>query len=145
MIQLKLTILVWGCLSANPSAIHLLENALANPVFDGNRMQTNKLCQYHLSANPAAIHILKKNPKKIYWPHLSRNPAAIHIIEKELTKKKNKIHWSNLSQNPAAIHIIKDALADPAKSNKIDWPNLSRNPNLFVKNDDWCDAFKKFN
>ena len=77
--------LIWGFLSTNPAAIHLLE---ANP---------DKISWICLSTNSAAIHILEANQDRIIWKWLSANPAAIHLLE----ANPDKISWGQLFTNPA--------------------------------------------
>lgn len=45
-----------GCLSSNPSAIHLLEKNIDELI---------KIDWWELSSNPAAIRLLEENPNKI--------------------------------------------------------------------------------
>ncbi len=104
----------WSWLSANPEAIHLLEQNL------------DKIDWSRLSLNPKAIHILEKNLDKIDWVMLSVNPEAIHLISKALEQNPDKIDWYWLSRNPAAIHLLEQNL------DKIDWWPLSRNPAIYT-------------
>ena len=104
----------WEKLSANPSAIHILEKNL-------DKLNWNILC-----SNPAAIHLLLKLPYRIYWFHFSKNthPLAIQHIKKNL----EKVNWPNLSANPAAIELLKE------NQDKIAWYWLSKNPAIFEYN-----------
>jgi hypothetical protein len=70
-------------LSANPNAIHLLEQ---NP---------EKINWYLLSSNPNAIHLLEQNQDKINWWNLSANPKAIHLLE----RNQEKIYLPLFSNN----------------------------------------------
>lgn len=138
----------WSLLSANPSAIEMLEI-------------TKKFDWRELSKNPKAIHLLEKYPKRIHWRGLLTNPKAIHLIEKDihniqskvlanysvsenefglheaqswyclsinpgaaklLEKHPDKINWRGLSKNPNAVYILEKNI------NKIDWYELSANP-----------------
>jgi hypothetical protein len=74
----------WVYLSANPSAIHLLEQNM------------DKINWDYLSSNPNAIHLLEKNVEKINWSYLSANPNAMHLLKQNMSK----INWRALSQNP---------------------------------------------
>ena len=65
------TRLSWLNLSANPNAIHILEQ------------NKDKIDWYCLSKNSAAIHVLGKNKGKIYWDCLSQNPSAIDLLRKK--------------------------------------------------------------
>ena len=49
----------WEHLSANPNAIHILEQNL------------DKIDWFYLSENPNAIHILEQNLEKVDWTMLS--------------------------------------------------------------------------
>ena len=57
--------IIWGCLSENPKAIHILEKNI------------DKIDWWELSKNPQAIHILETvlqhDPEKIKWDYLSMN------------------------------------------------------------------------
>jgi hypothetical protein len=79
----------WRQLSANPNAIHLLEQ---NP---------DKIDWVSLSQNPNAIHILEQNPDKISWDTLSANPNAIQFLEQNM----DKISWFSLSKNPSIFEL----------------------------------------
>jgi hypothetical protein len=63
-------------LSANPSAIHIIEKNL------------EKVDNTYLCMNPNAIHLIKKIDININWWQLSANPNAIEIIEQNLDKVK---------------------------------------------------------
>ena len=104
----------WEKLSANPSAIHILEKNL-------DKLNWNILC-----SNPAAIHLLLKLPYRIYWFQFSKNthPLAIQHIRKNL----EKVNWPNLSANPAAIELLKE------NQDKIVWYWLSKNSAIFEYN-----------
>jgi len=93
----------WFSLSANPSAIHLLESNL------------DKVEWSVLSVNPSAIHLLEANLDKVDWNQLSSNPNAIHLLEANL----DKVCWVSLSENPKAFRYdyeemkaSRDALAE---------------------------------
>ena len=75
----------WVKLSANPNAIHLLEQNL------------DKIDWPHLSTNPNAINLLEQNLHKINWNWLSVNSNAIPMLE----QNKDKIDWYVLSSNPS--------------------------------------------
>ena len=60
----------WEGLSANPNAIHILEQNL------------DKVDWVYLSQNLNAIPILEKNLDKVCWLRLSQNPNAIHLLAK---------------------------------------------------------------
>jgi hypothetical protein len=74
----------WDELSANPNAIHLVEQNM------------DKVDWWALSMNPNAIHLLEQNMDKVDWWTLSMNPNAIHLLEQNMYK----ICWSGLSANP---------------------------------------------
>ena len=58
----------WGILSANPNAIHLLEQNL------------DRVNWGYLSRNPNAIHLLEQNPDNVDWDdRLSTNPSIFEI------------------------------------------------------------------
>ena len=107
----ELSDIAWESLSANPSAIHILEKNL-------HKVHWGLLC-----SNPAAIHLLLKLPYRIYWFHFSKNthPLAIEHMRKNL----DKVNWHNLSANPAAIELLKE------NQDKIAWYWLSKNPAIF--------------
>ena len=77
----------WSGLSANPRAIHLLEQ------------NQDKINWWSLLQNPAAIRLiseeLEQNPDNFNWWSLSLNPAAIHLLE----QNQDKIDWDELSKN----------------------------------------------
>ena len=104
----------WDNLSANPAAIHILENNI------------NKINWNNLSRNTEAIHILEQNPHKINWAELSGNPSAKNLI----TQNIHKIHWNKLSENPAlfAMDLIENHLIKNPESEDICWLSLSYNP-----------------
>jgi len=120
-------------LSANPYAIHILENNIdcvdwielsSNPNPNAIRLLEKNLdkvnvCWSKISANPNAIRILEKNLDKVVWCELSANPNAIGILEKNL----DKVDWTYLSTNPNAIPILEKNL------DKVCWSNISVNPN----------------
>ena len=110
----KYDLVEWGRLSANYSAIHLLE------------MNSDKIVWENISCNPLATHLLYLHPEKINWDYLTSNETAIKIIEQKLdscvSSEYNKINWNYLSFNFAAIHILEKNM------NKINWENLSLNP-----------------
>jgi hypothetical protein len=110
----ELSDVAWENLSANPSAIHILEKNM------------DKINWVFLSSNPAAIHLLLKSQYKIYWYHFSKNthPLAIEHMRKNL----EKVNWQNLSANPAAIELLKE------NQDKIAWYWLSKNPAIFEYN-----------
>ena len=83
----------WNYLSANPAAIHLLEQ---NP---------DKINWIWLSKNPKAIHILEQNLDKIYWFWLSKNPAIFTYDYKKIAEHRwpinkeiiqNRFHPKNM-------------------------------------------------
>ena len=90
----------WRWLSANPSAIPLLEK------------HPEKIDWQWLSSNPNAIPLLEQHPEKIYWRWFSANPNAIPILELNL----DKIDWYQLFQNPSIFEYdyaaMKEAYRD---------------------------------
>jgi len=125
---------LWGSLSHNPNAIHLLEQ------------NQKKINWWNLSMNTNAVHLLEQNQDKIDWNYLcgNKNPRAIHLIEKNLdqlnpTYDGDQAHqdWSyGISRNPSAIHLIEKNL------DKIEWRNVSVNPSaisLLEQNQDKID------
>jgi len=80
---------IYGFLSKNPNAIHIIENNISSVSWSA------------LSKNKNAIHILNMYPEKIHWPNISLNPSAIDILE----KNQDKIDWFNLSSNPSIFEI----------------------------------------
>jgi len=87
----------WDYLSANPSAIHLLE---ANP---------DMIDWDYLSMNPTewAIHLLEADLDRVDWCWLSGNPAAVHLLEAD----PNGAEWNWLSRNPAIFKINRKSVA----------------------------------
>jgi len=104
----------WTILSANPSAIHIIEKNM------------HRIDWITLSGNPSAIHLLMQNPSRIYWFYFSKNthPIAIEYMKQNL----NKVNWHNLSANPSAIELLKD------HKDKLSWYWLSVNPAIFEYN-----------
>lgn len=104
----------WRYLSANPSAIDLLNK------------YTSKISWQQLSANPAGMELLRKNPGKIQWEYLSENTnsEAIDLLEMNF----EKISWLALSKNPAAIDLIMDNKKFTIYYDQLCCQNLSRNP-----------------
>ena len=109
-----------GRLSANPNAIHILEqnldeinwqNLSSNPnaitILEQNLDKLDEFALYNLSANPNAIPILEKHPELIFWSYLSKNPNAIHLLE----KNPNKICWL-ICENPAAFVYDYEAMRE---------------------------------
>ena len=66
-------------LSANPNAIHNLENNIDKVNWDYLSINTHS----------RAIHILEKNIDKVDWSNLSSNPSAIDILEQHI----DKVEW----------------------------------------------------
>ena len=97
----------WYNLSANPNAIHILEQNL------------NKVNWKKLSANSNAIPILEQNLDKVDWRYLSSNPNAIHLLEQNI----DKVNWHVLSQNPNAMHLLA----------KLDYMQMRLNNQEFVQ------------
>jgi len=97
----------WQKLSANPKAIHILEQHLDKVDWSG------------LSANPNAIHILAQNVDKIDWYFLSTNPNAVPIIEQHL----DKVYWDFLSSNENGLHLLEQ------HPEKVDLSRLLLNKN----------------
>ena len=64
----------WDWLSANPTAIHLLEQ------------NKDKIYWDSLSLNPAAIHLLEQHKAKINWDRISENPSSFTHIPKQTLK-----------------------------------------------------------
>jgi hypothetical protein len=67
----------WFHLSANPSAVHILEKNLDKVVWD------------QIAANPNAVHLLLERPEKINDYNkttLNENPSAIEYLEKNPQK-----------------------------------------------------------
>jgi hypothetical protein len=62
--------IIWYLLSANPGAIHLLEQK-------PKKINWSWLCT---NPNPVAIKLLEQNPDKIDWTYLSANPNALHLL-----------------------------------------------------------------
>lgn len=131
---LKMKYVDWEWLSANPSAVHILERNLDKvdwKLLSGNpnaihliESNLNKVDWRELSKNPSAIHLLEDNLHRVDWRYLSMNPNAIHLLEKNV----DRINWHNLSQNVNGLELI--------KANKhekdIYWPFVRRNPNIFT-------------
>lgn len=121
----------WKYLSANLSAIEMIEEALANPAL------SEKINWSMLSRNPAAMHIIEaalddpQNCDKISWEQLCENPNAIYILEGILngtrTYEKAKINWICLCRNPAAIHLIEAVWDDYIKDDSYYIENLCTN------------------
>ena len=68
--------LSWNYLSANPNAIHILEQNI------------DKIDWFRISLNPNAIHLLEQNMDKIVWSYLSRNPS---IFEYDWVAMRNRM------------------------------------------------------
>ena len=79
----------WNHVSANPSAISLLE---ANP---------EKINWRELSRNPEAIHLLEKNLDKIDWDYLSFNTNAVPLLHHH----QDKINWNHFCVNPSMFQV----------------------------------------
>jgi len=107
----------WEHISANPNAIHLLEQNI------------DKIYWTYLSCNLSAIHLLEKNRDKINLFYLSKNSNAIHLLEQNL----DKINWLHLSGNPNAIHLLENNLnkVNWLLRNPCVWYALSENPSIF--------------
>jgi hypothetical protein len=117
-------------LSANPAAIHILEQ------------NQDKIDWDKLSENPAAIYLLEQNQDKIYWPWLSINPAAIHILE----QNQDKIDWDELSSNPAIFTYDYDKIKEHMESTGIKDELIAHyyrpeNIHKFVERGDLLDDF----
>ena len=109
IIETNLDKIDWVILSANPSAICILEK------------YPDKMNWIALSRNKNAMHILEKNLDKIDWDYLCTNPSAISLLEKNM----DKINWTYLSINPNAIHLFEKNI------DKVDWRIMSLNPNIY--------------
>lgn len=108
----------WPSLSANPFAMHILENNLEN--VDWHNLCTNP--------HPKAIQLLENNPDKICIALLASNsnPAAKHLLNTSslhTSGPNNRLYWSFLSNNPNPFAI--DLLKQHPK--RINWELLSRN------------------
>ena len=99
----------WVILSANPSAISILEK------------YPDMINWTALSRNKNAMHLLEQNLEKIDWDYLCTNPSAISLLEKNM----DKINWTYLSINPNAIHLLEKNI------DKIDWRIISLNPQIY--------------
>ena len=99
----------WEMLSANPSAVTMLEQ------------NKDKIVWYWLSQNPEAIHLLKMYPERINWTMLSANPGAFEI----LSSNKDKIDWNMLSSNESieCSQMCKDNIDTVS-----DWCYMGNNP-----------------
>ena len=73
----------WPHLSANPVAVHILENYI------------EYICWEKFSKLENAIYIIQNNLDKVNWNSLSLNCNALNILK----LNQNKINWKNLSQN----------------------------------------------
>ena len=79
----------WKKLSANPNAVHILENHL------------EKVDWKELSANPNAVPILKSHLENVDFKELSKNPNAMSILK---NTDYNLIDWKELSENPSIFY-----------------------------------------
>ena len=104
-------------LSANPNAIHILEQNI------------DKIEWGFLSNNPNAIHLLEKNIDKINWYLLSRNPNAIHLLEKNI----DKINWHYLSENPSIFNYDYDSLRERCHIYMEELIQKTMHPNIIQK------------
>jgi serine/threonine protein kinase len=95
----------WDRLSANPSAMSILENNL------------DRVDWKRLSCNPAALSLLEQHPDNIDWAWLSNNPAAMKLWELHL----DKVDWAQLSRNPSAVPLL---LQYP---DRVEWRRASCN------------------
>ena len=124
----------WQLLSANPSAVRILEkypeqidwtgickNPNAIHIIEANLEQADWT---ELSANPNAIHLIEANMDNVDWQTLCYNPNAIHIIEKNM----HMVDWTVLSLNPSAIGILE------ATPQHVNWDNLWNNTAIFANN-----------
>ena len=106
----------WYLLSANPSAIEIIDQHLA--LYPRNHI-ANKIHWQMLCKNPKAMHILRENEDIIDWGFLSFNSGAIELLE----ANQEKINWAGLSSNPQAIHLLTE------NPDKIHLYYLCQNPN----------------
>ena len=147
----------WLKLSANPGAIHLLEQHPHIIHFEGLCANSNlnrwamrfleknldKIDWTHLSENPSifAKQLFETYPDKICWRYLSSNSSywAIQLLEQNL----DKINWSSFSRNthPAISRIFATEIAQNIKHDdidvelryqRIDWFWLSGNPSAWA-------------
>jgi hypothetical protein len=102
--------LCWRQLSANPSAICLLE---ANP---------DRIDWKMLSLNCAASHLLTANLHRITWSLAARNPTMTHVVQRNPTR----IDYGELHVNPspAAFRML---TAYWKAGNSTCWCSLSSN------------------
>ena len=142
----------WGALSANPSAIDILEanqdrivwrNLSAN--FSAGKLIKARFLEKGadwgvdwrlLSKNSSseALDLLEHNTDKIDWLLLAenKNPRAVGILE----KNPAQIDWKILSFNPSAIGFLEKNIE------KVFWYGISRNPGgvpLLMKNPEKID------
>ncbi len=108
-----------GCLSSNPSAIHLLKENI------------DKIDWWNLSSNPSAIHLIEANLDKIDWGELSSNPSAIHLLEQNL----DKINWEYFSKNPAIFELDYDFFSNRMNIIREELMEKAWHPSRFEK---WC-------
>jgi hypothetical protein len=124
----------WNWVSANPSALPLLEK------------YPHEIKWGFASSNLGILPLLEKNPDKIHWETLCMMicPALLPFLEKYLYKLCHHcwyflsslpdavpllekypllIDWGQLSRNPGALHLLSQ------RPEKIDMHHLSANPN----------------
>jgi ribosomal protein L24E len=147
----------WYSLSANPGAIHLLEQyphiidfegLCCNPKLNLWAMRVleknlDKIDWSYLSQNPSifAKQLFETYPEKICWRYLSSNSSdwAIQLLK----QNPDKIHWWSLSKNthPAIYRIFETKITQNIKHNeadltlryaRIDWFWLSGNPSAWA-------------
>ena len=85
----------WNSLSANPNAVHLLEQNM------------DKINWYSLSANPNAVHLLEKNIDKISWNFSSQNPN-IFVYD-----------YDKMKQNRINSGIIEELIANVFDTDRL--------------------------
>jgi hypothetical protein len=119
----------WKRLSANPNAIHLLEE------------NQDKVDWKELSKNPNAIRILQYRLDMVdpVFVCSNPNPKIIPFLEEYLDLNRlSKDQWEELSANPNAIPILQNA-----NFNLINWKELSANPSIFYRSIDDEVSFDK--
>jgi hypothetical protein len=94
--------IIWGNLSQNSQAIHLLKKYQ-------NKIDWKYICA---NINPEAIEMIEEflnknsNHTLLNWKLLSRNPSAIKLLE----RYRDNIFWDKLSTNPAIFEFDTQAM-----------------------------------
>jgi hypothetical protein len=98
----------WPWLSANPAAMHILND----PKY------YKKICWNTILDNKNAIELVKNNIHMVehYWSYMCSKPHLIDIIEQNM----DKIDWYWLSSNYNAIHILEQNM-EKINMNRLCW------------------------